>query len=71
MRTVLYQRADGKWDIRVVADNGRTLLNSDQGYENKQDALDMAAMTLREEVFGHLEFDRTGYPPANEGSEQV
>ena len=39
----VYKRADGKFDFRVVAgENGNTLCSSDQGYESRSEAVDMA-----------------------------
>ena len=40
---VLYQRADCRWGWRLKADNGRIIAtDGNQGYENEQDARDMA-----------------------------
>jgi len=68
-RTVYYRRADGKWDYRVVARNGKTVLNSDQGYENRGDAEDIANKVLDPMIARNFSLDVTAYPPANEGTE--
>lgn len=40
---ILYKRSDGKWAWRLEADNGRIIATDGaQGYENKDDARDMA-----------------------------
>jgi uncharacterized protein YegP (UPF0339 family) len=42
-KRVLYTRDDGKWAWRLVADNGRIIAtDGGQGYENEEDARDMA-----------------------------
>jgi uncharacterized protein YegP (UPF0339 family) len=42
-KRILYTRQDGKWAWRLVADNG-TIIATDggQGYEDEDDARDMA-----------------------------
>lgn len=37
------RRVDGKWDVYVDAANGNLFVFSTQGYENKQDLLDVLA----------------------------
>lgn len=34
----VYQRADGKFDVRIKSRNGNILYASSQGYENREDA---------------------------------
>ncbi len=42
-KRVLYQREDEKWAWRLVADNGRIIAtDGGQGYEDEDDARDMA-----------------------------
>lgn len=40
---LLARRADGDWDWSRYAKNNEYLYGSDQGYENKDDAIEMAA----------------------------
>ena len=65
-KTVYYRRADGKWDYRVVARNGRTLSNSDQGYENLGDAQTMANRILNPMVARNFEFDTSAFDARTE-----
>ncbi|MGV0793051.1 hypothetical protein [Mycolicibacterium sp. XJ1819] len=39
IRVTVEPRRDNKFDITVADDNGHVLLNSDQGYENVEDAI--------------------------------
>lgn len=48
IRVDVKPRQDNKFDITIADDNGHTLLNSDQGYENVEDAV---AVVRR--VFAH------------------
>jgi len=41
---VIRPRADEKYDIYVIADNGEPLLNSSQGYSRAADAEDVVRM---------------------------
>lgn len=42
-KRVLYERSDGTWAWRLVADNGRIVaVDGSQGYENEADARTMA-----------------------------
>ena len=35
----VFQRADGRWDFRIIsAENGNTLASSSQGYESREEA---------------------------------
>ena len=36
-----WENENGKYNARIVSSNGRKLLHTNQGYENKQDCLDM------------------------------
>lgn len=43
----VYRREDGKWAWRAIAPNGNIIAtDGGQGYENKQDCLDMVAVVL-------------------------
>lgn len=42
-KRILYTRQDGKWAWRLVADNGKIIAtDGGQGYEDEDDARDMA-----------------------------
>ena len=40
------ERADGRWDWRLVHENGNVLCGSDQGYENRADAFEIGRRCL-------------------------
>jgi uncharacterized protein YegP (UPF0339 family) len=50
MHVEQYKDEDDKWRWRTVAANGNIVADSGEGYENKQDCLDMV-----DELFPHLE----------------
>lgn len=39
MKAQLYKDSKGEWRWRLLADNGRTLADSGEGYEHRSDAL--------------------------------
>lgn len=40
------ERADGRWDWRLVHENGNVLCGSDQGYENRAEAFEVGRRCL-------------------------
>lgn len=65
-KTVYYRRVDGKWDVRVVAGNGKTVLNSDQGYENLGDVQAMANKALDSMIARNFSLDTSAFDERTE-----
>lgn len=56
-RAEVFDRTDGRYDFRIVADeNGDILCSSSQGYENAADALHTAKRVLRAALLGQVTF---------------
>lgn len=52
----IFTRADGKFDFRIIAgEDGDLLASSDQGYENRAEAIDIGKRVLNAE--GHVAID--------------
>jgi uncharacterized protein YegP (UPF0339 family) len=50
---LLYRRADGKWAWQLTAANGRVIaVDGSQGYDNEDDARDMADRIIAGEFKG-------------------
>jgi len=49
-RLVVYRRADGLYDYRVVARNGEIVISSVQGFTRRDDALEAASREFPELV---------------------
>jgi uncharacterized protein YegP (UPF0339 family) len=52
----VFTRSDGRYDFRIIAaENGETLCSSDQGYENRSQAVEIGKRALNAD--GHIATD--------------